>query len=52
MIEAGMGVMCFEDGGRGHKPLEAEKTRKQILLSKPLKGASLPDTLTLQPSET
>ena len=52
MIEAGMGVMCFEDGRRGHKPLEAEKTRKQILLSKPLKGPSLPDTLTLQPSET
>ena len=26
MIEAGMGLMCFEDGGRGHNPLEAEKS--------------------------
>jgi len=51
MMEGEIGMLHYEDGGRGHwnttrKPLEAEKD-KQILLSEPPEENSSINPLTL-----
>lgn len=53
-MEAEIGVMLFEDGGRGHKskntsdPLEAQKGKETNSPSEPPEETLLADTLTLK----
>lgn len=49
-MEAEVGLMSFEEGGRGLKPLEAEKRKAMDLPSELPKGTSLAITLLLVPS--